>query len=181
AEVVECRSEENWRNLACLVLCDVEVTIGGLDKRHIFKKLRRGALAKCFYKCRVAQAVYYNALGFDACSVGLEKLQVLFEKVENTLEPVAGAHRPGEWPNPNAKLVLDLVHKFERRPALAVHLVYKTNNRCCPHAADLYEALRLLLDALGGVYYKDTRVDGCQRTVGILSEVLVAGRVKDVD
>ena len=48
-------------------------------------------------------------------------------------------------------------------------------------AAHLEQLQRLRLDALGRVEHHDHAVDGQQRAVGVLAEVLVAGRVEQGD
>ena len=62
-----------------------------------------------------------------------------------------------------------------------VQLVHEGEDRHAALAADLEELARLALDALAGVDDHDRRVDGRQHAVGVLGEILVAGRVEQVD
>ena len=48
-------------------------------------------------------------------------------------------------------------------------------------AADGKEFARLRLDAFGAVQHHDRTVDGHQRAIGVLAEILVAGRVQQVE
>jgi hypothetical protein len=65
--------------------------------------------------------------------------------------------------------------------ALAVDLVDEGDDRHVAQAADLEQLARLRLDALGGVEHHDGRVDRGQGAVGVFREVLVAGRVEQVE
>ena len=64
---------------------------------------------------------------------------------------------------------------------LAVHLVDEGDDRRRAQPADVEQLDRLRLDALGGVDDHDRGVDGGQHPVGVLREILVAGRVEQVD
>ena len=64
---------------------------------------------------------------------------------------------------------------------LAVHLVDEGDDGDVAQAADLEQLARARLDALGRVDHHDGAVDGGQRAVGVLGEVLVARRVEQVE
>ena len=81
----------------------------------------------------------------------------------------------------HAELALDLVHQLQRLPHLAVHLVDEGDDRRVARAADLDQPARLRLDAVGRVDHHQRRVDRGQHAVGVFREVLVAGRVEQVD
>ena len=53
------------------------------------------------------------------------------------------------------KLLLQLVKKVEGVATLAVHLVYKHDNRRVAHAAHLHELARLRLHTLGSIDHDD--------------------------
>ena len=63
----------------------------------------------------------------------------------------------------------------------AVHLVDEGDDRDVAQAANLEQLAGARLDALGGVDHHDGGIDGGQRAVGVLREVLVAGRVEQVE
>ena len=76
--------------------------------------------------------------------------------------------------------LLDLVEQLERRAAEAVQLVDEGRDRHAAHPTDLKELDRLRLDALDAVDEHDGRVRGGEGPVGVLAEVVVAGRVEQV-
>ena len=127
----------------------------------------------------------------DARIVGAvdgERLRVLAERrqaaapdVVGAGERAAAADRPGERRGVERQRLLDLVEEVERIARLAVHLVDEGDDRDVAQAADLEQFSRARLDALGRVDHHDRRVDGGQRAVGVLGEVLVAGRVEQVE
>ena len=102
-------------------------------------------------------------------------------QVDHAVEALAHAHRPGEGHHGHAQLALDLVHQVQRVAHLAVHLVDEGDDRRVARAADLEQAPRLRLDAVGRVDHHQRRVHGGQHAVGVFGEVLVAGRVEQVD
>ena len=79
------------------------------------------------------------------------------------------------------QLAGDLVQQGERVLRLAVHLVDEGDDRDVAQAADLEQLQGLRLDALGRVQHHDRGVGGGQRAVGVLREVLVAGRVQQIE
>ena len=79
------------------------------------------------------------------------------------------------------QLLLHLVQQVERLLRGAVQLVDEDDHRRLPHPADLHQLARLRLDALRSVDDDDDRIDGRERAVGVLCEVLVAGGVENID
>ena len=112
---------------------------------------------------------------------GLEHPHLLLAQVHHAVERLAHADRPGEGHDLHAELALDLLHQVERLLDLAVHLVDEGQDRRVARPADLQQAARLRLDAVGRVDHHQRRVDRGQHAVGVLGEVLVAGRVEQVD
>ena len=74
-----------------------------------------------------------------------------------------------------------LLHQVEGIAAGAVQLVDEGENRDGAHAADLEQLDGLLLHALGAVDEHHGAVRRHQGTVGILGEVLMAGRIQNID
>ena len=94
---------------------------------------------------------------------------------------LAPADRPGDRRGVERQLLLDLVEDLERIAAFAVHLVDEGDDRDVAQAADLEQLQRARLDALGGVDDHDRGIDRRQRAVGVVGEILVAGRVEQVE
>ena len=93
----------------------------------------------------------------------------------------AHAHRPGDRRGVEGELRLDLVEQLEGVPCLAVDLVDEGDDRNVAEPADLEELSRLGLDAFRGVDDHDGGIDRCQRAVGVLGKILVAGCVEQVE
>lgn len=91
------------------------------------------------------------------------------------------ADRPSDGGGVQRQLLLDLVQNLERIAAFAVHLVDEGDDRNVAQPTDLEQFQRARLDALGGVDDHNGRVDRRQRAVGVVGEVLVAGRVEQVE
>ena len=81
----------------------------------------------------------------------------------------------------DAEDFFNVLHQLKRVAGLAVHLVDEGEDRDVAQRADLEQLDGLGLNALGGVNDHDGGVRRHQGAVGILTEVLVAGRVQNVD
>jgi hypothetical protein len=101
--------------------------------------------------------------------------------VVNALINAVRAHRPIHRVSADAQHLLDLLHQLERIAAEAVQLVNERENRDTPLLAHPEQLLRLLLHALGHIDDHHRAVGGDQRPVRILAEILVAGRIEDID
>ena len=102
-------------------------------------------------------------------------------QVEDAAEAVAAADRPVERRGVDAEHVLDLLQQVERIAARQVELVDEGDERQVAQPHDLEQLAGLRLDALGGVDDHHRAVHGVERAVGVLAEVLVAGRVEQGD
>ena len=76
---------------------------------------------------------------------------------------------------------LDFVEQLDRRAAFAVELVDERHDGRVAHAADLHELDGALFDALGAVDDHERAIYRGERAIGVFGEVLVAGRVEQVD
>ena len=81
----------------------------------------------------------------------------------------------------DAQHVFQFFHQGEGILRGPVHLVDKGEDGNIPHPADLEQLDGLFLHALGRVDQHDRRVGGDQHAVGVLTEILVAGGVQNVD
>ena len=147
----------------------VEFREGGVDEFDILielgllvrgdgEALRRGLLA-----------------GFDGGD------QAVVADIETATEQSAGADGPDHRADVERKGVGDFIEQFEGVLALAVDLVDEGGDGDVAQAADLEEFFGLQLDALGGVDHHDRGIDGGEGAVGILGEILVAGRIQQVE
>ncbi len=81
----------------------------------------------------------------------------------------------------DAQHALQFVQQRQRVLHRPVALVHEGEDRHAALAADLEQLARLRLDALGGINHHHHRVHGGEHAVGVLGEILVAGRVEQVE
>src|SRR5262249_25503902 len=134
----------------------VEVRVAGGERREIDRRERRLAV--------LAQEPHLPA-----------------RNVERAGEVAAAAERPSRRRSVERERLLDLVEQFEWIAALAVHLVDEGEDGYVAQPADLEQLAGARLDALGGVDHHDGGIDRGERAVGVLGEVLVAGRIQQVE
>lgn len=96
-------------------------------------------------------------------------------------EEAAHADGPDEGADVEREGVRDFIEERKRVLAFAVDLVDEGDDRDVAQAADLEELEGLGLDAAGGVDDHDGGVDRGEGAVGVFGEVLVAGRVEQVE
>jgi len=98
----------------------------------------------------------------------------------DTLEARAVSQGPVHGDRVHAQDLLDLSQQVQGILGRTVHLVDEGQNRQPALATHVEELQGLGLDALGGVQDHDGAVDGQQRPVGVLTEVLVPRGVQQV-
>ena len=79
------------------------------------------------------------------------------------------------------QLLFQFVQEVEGVLALAVHLVDEDDDWRLSHAADLHQLTGLRLHTLGAIHNYDGTIDSREGAERVLSKVLVARSVKDVD
>ncbi|EKD37224.1 MAG: hypothetical protein ACD_75C01207G0001 [uncultured bacterium] len=108
-------------------------------------------------------------------------MQRLVVDIVYPLEGLAHADRPGEGGAFDLQLLFDLRHEIEGRSAFPVQFIDKGDDRGIAHPAYFHQLLGLGFDAFGAVDDHDGRIDRGQNPVGILREILMAGRIEQVD
>ena len=182
AEIVDRRAEEDRRQIARQIGVAVEGIVDALDQFRILAQLAGIALAHMRVELRCSQIADFDGRRRSRLPlVGGEERQTVRIDVVNALERRAVGDRKGQRTYFDAQLALHLVQQVEGVLARAVQLVDEDHHRRLAHPAHLHQAARLLLDALGAVDDDDDRIDGRQRAVGVLGEILVAGRIENID
>src|SRR5512143_4305253 len=102
-------------------------------------------------------------------------------KIVHALKGRAHTDRPRERVHSDGKLCFEFVKKLEGVLPLTIELIHKDDDRRISHAADMHELLGLFFDAFYAVNNEDYTVHGGERTVGVLGEILMARRIKEVD
>src|SRR6266436_3346080 len=179
AEVVDGGAEEHRRLPTGAVSVRIEALRGAL---HQLNLLAQGArLITEEVARRTAPQAVDDAVFTDTAALarGVHIDAILGQVVDATQLPTH-ADGPGDRRGVDAQHALDLIQQLDGRAAIAVELVDEGHDRRVAQAADLHEFDGALLDALGAVDDHQCRVDGGQRAVGVLGEVLVTGRVEQV-
>ena len=110
----------------------------------------------------------------------LEKIEFLLIDIINTLETLSHIDRPGQWAHTDLQLVFKLIQQIERILTLTVHLIDEYDDRRIPHAANLHQFQGLSLYTFGSIHHDDNTVNSSQRSISILSKILVSRRIKDI-
>ena len=123
--------------------------------------------------------------GFDNITamrtVGFKQFDLFQLAVVHAPIIAVDSHRPVHRTGADAEYLLQFIHQLERIPAEAVDFVDKGEDRDMALPANLEQFPGLLLHALGRVDQHHGAVGRHQRPVGVLAEILVAGRVQYID
>ena len=79
------------------------------------------------------------------------------------------------------QLLFDLVQQVERVLTVAVHLIDKHDHGSLTHTADFHQLTGLGFHTFCGIDHDNNAIHSRQRTKRIFSEILVAGRIEDID
>ena len=127
------------------------------------------------FEHRIVRARHRQTVG-----VPFEATNTRLEEIVGPAEFLALADRPDHGRGVECQHLFDLVEQLQRLAALAVHLVDEGDDGNVAEAADLEQLAGARLYALGRVDDHDRRVDGCQRAIGMVGEILVTRRVEQV-
>jgi hypothetical protein len=116
-----------------------------------------------------------------AARAAVVEVHLALEAVVHAAERRARADRPGDRRHLDAEHPLGLLEQVERIERRPVELVDEGEDRDAAPVADLEQLDGLRLHAARRVEQHDRRVGGRERAVRVLAEVLVAGRVEQVE
>ena len=111
----------------------------------------------------------------------LEKIQIVFVDVINSLKAHTTFDRPGQRTYMNGKLFLQLIQQIERIFGLTVHLIDEYNDRRITHTAHFHQLTRLCFHTFGTIYNDDNAIYSSQRTICVFSEILMTGSIEDIN
>ncbi len=121
---------------------------------------------------------HFHAVG---ASVALKGQHPAGTPVKHAFEALAAADGPIHGVGLDAQNLLDVLHQFKGVPGFPVHLVDEGEDGDVAQRADLEQFDGLGLHALGSIDDHDGGVRRHQGAVSVLTEILVAGGVQDVD
>ena len=158
----------------------VKLGRGAVEQFELVLRLRELG-AKALGGLGVVQAGQNFVVAAGLVFTGAENAHAFFAAVVHAMKQLAHANRPGERHHRHAEFLLDLVHHAHGVLHLAVHLVHKGQDGRVAGAANLQEAARLRLDAVGRINHHQRGVHGGEHAVSVFREVLVAWCVQQVD
>ncbi len=127
------------------------------------------------------QAVDGQVLTHAPLQSGRVSVDPILQQMVDAAQLAPHAYRPGDRRGTDAQHFLDLIEQLDRRTAVAVELVDEGHDRCVAQAADLHQLDRALLDAFRAVDDHQSGIDSRQGPIRVLGEVLVAGRIQQID
>ena len=108
-------------------------------------------------------------------------MHVVRVPIVDAAERRAAADRPIDRIRPDPEHLFEFVEQLERIGPVPVEFVHERKEWNSALGADREEFFRLRLDAFGRVDQHHRAVGGEQRAIGIFAEILVAGRVEQVE
>ena len=180
-EIVQ-RAAEKHRGHVPLAV-GVEVEFRAQPTRHLdlLAQLLQRLRGQPPRQLRVVETGAADRVHYAVMHAALEQQERVLEQIVGAEKIAAHADRPTRRRHIQRQSLLDLVKQVERVTALAVELVDKGDDRHVAQPAHLEQLLGLLLDAARRVEHHDGAVDRGQRAIGVLAEILVAGRVEQIE
>ena len=108
-------------------------------------------------------------------------MNLLLKTVIHATELWSIAKRPVDWERRNAERLLQVIEQLQRLARGAVALIHEGEDRHTATSAHFKQFARLRLDTLTCINHHDRGIDGREHAIGVLTEVIVARRIKKVD
>ncbi len=159
----------------------VERRARAFEQFDTVEKLAVGALVDQRANAVVVHAGHRHRRALRTVLGALEGVQFVRFAVVDAAERFAAAERPVHRIGADAEHVLEFVEQFERIARRPVHLVDEGEQRNAPRAADRKQLAGLRFYALGRIDQHDRAIRCQQRTIGVLTEVLMARCIEEID
>ena len=108
-------------------------------------------------------------------------MDLLLKTVIHATELWSIAKRPVDWERRNAERLLQVIEQLQRLARGAVALIHEGEDRHTATTAHFKQLASLRLDTLTCINHHDRGIDGREHAIGVLTEVIVARRIKKVD
>ena len=178
-KVVQCRTKEDWCQLAFEIFCCFKFRINTLQQLQLATQTV-GQISTYLIVQFLGVDIDSNLFGHHLLR-RLEQVEVVFVKVINTFETLTAFNGPRKGTNMNLQFFLQLVQQIKRILRFTVHFVNKNDDGCLAHTANLHQLACLSFHTLGSINHNYNRIHSRKRTVGVFSKILVTGSVENVD
>ena len=178
AKVVKRTTKEYWCHLCCTISLHIKLGIDSAYQFEVFTKFHGIIFSHSLVQFL---RVYIHAHFLrNPLLVGGEEVELVLVNVKDALEACTLVDRPGKRTHFYLEFLFQFVEQFKGVTTFAVHLVDEDDNGGVPHAAYLHQFASLSLHTFCTVHYYDGRIYCRKGAIGILAEVLVTRRVKNV-
>ena len=181
AEIGQCRPEENRREFALVYFRLIEFHRCPVQEFNLFLQLGFLIFRDDIQQMRIIEVnLLLNSFpgSLQRVSEGENPPGIA---VINPTEILAGSDRPVDRAGGNSQFLFNLIHQVKGVSCVPVQLIDKGKNRNVAHGADLEQFSCLSLHALAAVDDHNGRIRRHKGPVGVLGEVLVSGRIQNVD
>ena len=108
-------------------------------------------------------------------------MDLLLKTVVHATELRTIAKRPVHWERRNTERLLQVIQQLQRFARGAVALIHEGEDRYTATAAHFKQLASLRLDTFTCINHHDRGINSREHAVGVLTEVIVAWRIKKVD
>ena len=179
-EVIQGRTKKHGSNISFQISIDIEFRINPFYQFDIGTELFCLSGIDIVFKFRAVDILKFHILRHILLARSIE-IQFLFIYIIDATEPLSHVDRPAQRAHIDMQLLFDLVQQVERVLTVAVHLIDKHDHGSLTHTADFHQLTGLGFHTFCGIDHDNNAIHSRQRTKRIFSEILVAGRIEDID
>ena len=178
-EIIQGRAKEHRRHLGRTVGFHLKLGIDTINQFKVLTQLCRIVLSHPVVKVGTVDINLH--LIRHTLFIRRKEVELLFIDVIHTLELRPLVDGPGQRTDLDLEFLFQFIEQVKGVATFTVHLIDKDDHRRLTHTTDRHQLTRLRLHTLGPIDHDDGRVNGCQRSEGILGKVLVTRSIEDVD
>ena len=179
-EVIQSGTEEYRCDIPFQICLDIKFGINTFDQFDIGTQLFRLSRLDIIFQFRAVDILKLYVLRHILFARSIE-VQLLFIYIIDAAETLSHVDRPAQRAHMDMQFLFDLVQQVERVLTVAVHLVDEHDHRSLAHTADFHQLTGLGFHTFCGIDHDNNAIHCRQRTKRIFSEVLVAGRIENID
>ena len=179
-EVIQGRTKEHGSDISFQVGIDIELGINTFYQFDIGTELFCLSGLDIVFKFRAVDILKFHVFRHILLARSIE-VQFLFIYIIDPPEPLSHVDRPAQRTHMDMQFFFDLVQQVERILTVTVHLIDKHDHGGLTHTTDFHQLTGLGFHTFCGIDHDNNTIHSRQRTKRIFSEILVAGRIEDID